>query len=201
MRTEAAPFTILTVCTGNICRSPLAEALLQDSLAPLADTVKMRSAGTRALVGGNVPPEIHAQAELWGLSLDSHTPTQLDEHGIAAATLVLTAERSHRAEVVSMMPAASRKVFTLKQFARVTESLSGEIDSNALAELSQQPFDALIEELTDHRALTPPPAHPEEDDIADPYLRSQRDYDTSAEEIFAAVQTIRRFFDTLGAHA
>ena len=41
-------FTILTVCTGNLCRSPAAERLLASKLGP---TVKVSSAGTHALVG------------------------------------------------------------------------------------------------------------------------------------------------------
>ena len=45
---------VLTVCTGNVCRSPLAEALLRERLAPL--DIRVRSAGTRALIGSAMTP-------------------------------------------------------------------------------------------------------------------------------------------------
>src|SRR5690606_12746543 len=51
---DAQP-NILTVCTGNICRSPLAEAVLASRLADL--DLRVHSAGTQALVGHGMPPE------------------------------------------------------------------------------------------------------------------------------------------------
>mgnify|MGYP002738687724 CR=1 FL=1 len=48
-----SPYRILTVCTGNVCRSPAAERLLEHTLNP---SVTVRSAGTRALVGEPIHP-------------------------------------------------------------------------------------------------------------------------------------------------
>ena len=47
-------FSVLTVCTGNICRSPLAELILAASLSDIPD-VRVESAGTGALVGHGMP--------------------------------------------------------------------------------------------------------------------------------------------------
>ena len=49
------PFAIVTICTGNICRSPLAEVLLRERLSGVG--VVVRSAGTHALTGHGMSPE------------------------------------------------------------------------------------------------------------------------------------------------
>ena len=58
------PFRILTVCTGNICRSPVAERLLQ---AGLGDAVAVSSAGVRAVVGDPIHPGMVALLERSGI--------------------------------------------------------------------------------------------------------------------------------------
>lgn len=187
--------TILIVCTGNICRSPLTEKLLEHELHVQGKGILCHSAGTHALTDGLPPSEISAQADLWGISTREHTPKQVTETLVREATLVLTAERQHRAELVALVPSASRKVFSLKQFARITAALQASANSQPDFSLTFESLSALVEEVADFRALTPPPIRPEDDDVPDPYRREQAAYDFAAEQIRDAITTISCFMN------
>ena len=114
----AAP-RILIVCTGNICRSPLAEQLLRQNLTAAGIDAVVTSAGTRAMTGSAMTPEAAALSSQYGASNTDHVARQLTEKLIADADLVLTATRDHRRDVVTMLPKATRYTFTLNQFARL----------------------------------------------------------------------------------
>ena len=186
--------TVLVVCTGNICRSPLAAGLL----GHLRPEFSVLSAGTRAFEPAVATLEIRTQAHDWGFSLDDHRAQELTSQLIQSADVILTAERAHRAEVVALEPSAMRKAFTIKQIARVAEAWSDAIASGAEPTPEIGSFADLVSELADYRALTLPPHSPDDDDISDPFLRSQAAYDHSAQQISAAVnvlaQTIERQF-------
>lgn len=201
MNNRGEQSTILVVCTGNVCRSPLAQALLQSVVTPLNRDLSVQSAGTGALIGGEIPNEIREQARLWHLNLDTHAPTQISTTDIERAALILTAERYHRAEIVGLVPSTSRKVFTLKQLARITENMLLGAEQAVVESLRSDTFSALIDEVADHRALTPPPEQVDDDDIADPYRRSQHEYDLSAADIRVAVETIARFLSVTDSEA
>lgn len=187
------------VCTGNICRSPLAEHLLKKTVDDLALNLSITSAGTGALLRAGPPSQIITQARDWGLDVAAHQPQQISESVINSATLVLTAERSHRSELVALVPRASRKVFTLKQLARIANSMMNDSDPALLASLRSANFETLISEIADYRALTPPPDTPTDDDVPDPYRRSQKDYDQSAEQILLAVNEFRTLLHAIVA--
>ena len=189
--TEVEPstaFTILVVCTGNICRSPLAEQLLRTRLTAAGVPVRVVSAGTRGMVGHGMTSEAAALSLHYGAEPTGHEAQLLTEDLIASAEVVLTATREHRSDVVSLLPRASRYTFTLNQFARLIAA------SNAPAvELAETPADTLRAYLNDiaaTRGLAPPPAHPDDDDIIDPYRRSQEIYDLAGYAIDTAVTTI-----------
>ncbi|TFC24397.1 hypothetical protein E3O25_14505 [Cryobacterium sp. TMT1-3] len=110
---------ILIVCTGNICRSPLAEQLLRENLRAAGIDAVVSSAGTHAMIGSVMTPEAAALSSQYGASSTQHVARQLTEQLIADADLVLTATRDHRREVVTLLPKATRYTFTLNQFARL----------------------------------------------------------------------------------
>ncbi|SDF64200.1 arsenate reductase/protein-tyrosine-phosphatase family protein [Klenkia brasiliensis] len=111
---------LLFVCTGNICRSPLAERLTT-AFAAEADVpgLTATSAGTGALVGRPMDPD--AAVVLAGLGGDA------DGFGARAflpwmaeqADLVLTLERGHRSTVLERAPRALRRTFTLREASAV----------------------------------------------------------------------------------
>ena len=116
---QAAAPRILIVCTGNICRSPLAEQLLRENLRAAGIDAVVTSAGTHAMTGSAMTPEAATLSLQYGASTTEHVARQLTKKLIADADLVLTATRDHRREVVTLLPKATRYTFTLNQFARL----------------------------------------------------------------------------------
>ena len=117
---------ILIVCTGNICRSPLAEQLLRENLRNAGIDAVVTSAGTHAMTGSAMTPEAAALSTQYGASNTDHVARQLTEQLIADADLVLTATRDHRRDVVILLPKATRYTFTLNQFARLVAPAEAE---------------------------------------------------------------------------
>ena len=196
-------FTVLMVCTGNICRSPLAEQLLRAQAASANLPITVTSAGTGAMVGREMTAQAAELSAQYGALSTDHAPTQLTESIIAGADLILTATREHRAAVVSMSPKAIRRTFTLTQFARLAPTLVALAAEHSptspapLVELVETPQDHLKSLLTHAavaRSLISPPANATDDDITDPYKQSQSVYDEVAAEIHASVTTITRAF-------
>ena len=186
--------SVLVVCTGNICRSPLGERLLARNLAQAGLEIAVSSAGTHALVGGVVPTEVSSYANFQQSSVDGHQPRQLTEEMIEQSDLILTAERAHRSEVVSLVPRASTKTFTIKQFARLATEHEVLIEKGDLASLQISDLRELVAEIADFRSLATPLDNLSDDDVADPYKRSQTAYDTANNEINEAQRAISNFF-------
>lgn len=92
---NAAPLLVF-VCTGNICRSPMAEAIARAAARDAGVRIRVASSGTMGIVGA--PAEEHAQevlAEI-GLSLRDHQAQQTKAADVREATLVVALTRSHR---------------------------------------------------------------------------------------------------------
>lgn len=110
---------ILTVCDANVCRSVAAEFLLAEEFAQRTSLagVQVRSRGAQALQAHSacrLVAELRDD-ESWISRSRRHQSLQLDAEAIEAADLVLTATTSTRAAVVSLVPGARRRVFTLRE--------------------------------------------------------------------------------------
>ena len=103
--------SVVTVCTGNICRSPLAEYLFRSRLEGVS--AKVSSAGIQALV--NQPADGLAQeiAQTHGLDLSPHLGRQVEKSVLEEHELVLVMEDHHRDYIRSRFPQVSGKVFLL----------------------------------------------------------------------------------------
>lgn len=100
---------ILVVCTGNICRSPVAAAMLRARLPGR----KVSSAGLGALVGHGVEPSAARLAEAEGLMMAEHRARQLTPELLAEADLVLVMSEGQRRAVAELAPAALGKTLLL----------------------------------------------------------------------------------------
>ena len=174
---------ILTVCTGNICRSPAVEHLLRLGLGP---TVTISSAGTSALVGQPVSAPMAQLLLARKVDSDGFRARLVSAQLIEAADLVLPVTRAHRSLVVDLWPAAVRRTFTVREFAR----LLLQIDEALLpAGNSAERLRAAIPLATAQRGRTAlVPAV--DDDVVDPYRRERAVYEAALEQIVPAVQTI-----------
>jgi RpiB/LacA/LacB family sugar-phosphate isomerase len=106
---------ILCVCTGNICRSPMAEVLLRHRLGPASRWV-VKSAGVAAPNGQPASAEaVQALAE-WKLDASGHRSQSLSRRLVDEATVVLVMTAAHGQAVVSQFPEARGKVRLLTSF-------------------------------------------------------------------------------------
>ncbi|MFJ6653835.1 low molecular weight phosphatase family protein [Microbacterium sp. NPDC091313] len=189
---------ILTVCTGNVCRSPLAEQLLRARLRPL--DVAVSSAGTKALIDKPMEPDAaHLAAQLGIDPADSaaHRGRWLSEKELRSPDLVLALTREHRRDIVELSPARIRSVFTAREFERLSRDLSdAEIRATADAAGSDPHarVRAVVELLGSRRGQLEQPADPADDDVVDPYRRSWETYQRSAAELLPAIAEIVRVF-------
>lgn len=175
---------VLFVCSGNICRSPLGEQVLTARLGPDAPAFVVESAGTIADDGAPMDGPAAAQSARLGGDPSAHRSRYLTAAIAGSADLVLTAERSHRSAVVSLAPRTAKRAFTIKQFARVLDGLEpGDLAGVASAE-------ELVERVARLRGTVVPPADPADDDVDDPYRRSEGTHERVADEIAAAVGVI-----------
>lgn len=104
--------TILTLCIGNICRSPLAQGLLAQRLPQHT----VWSAGLVAMVGQAADPMAVALARDHGLDITAHRAQQISFFLCQCADLILVMERSHKAQLEAMFPQVRGKTFCLGQY-------------------------------------------------------------------------------------
>jgi protein-tyrosine phosphatase len=116
----AGAFGVLFVCTGNICRSPTAEALARRELARYPGVpIQVSSAGSHALEGNPPASRSLLAASARGASLERHCARELTRRRVRAADLVLCMAAEHRPFVLSYDRSAANRTFVLATFARV----------------------------------------------------------------------------------
>ncbi|HET8527155.1 MAG TPA: hypothetical protein VFM81_11040 [Actinomycetota bacterium] len=117
--------SILVVCTGNVCRSPIAEGLLRAAFASKlgAGSPTVSSAGTMGWSGSGADPNSVEAAAERGVDISDHRARELTTRDIASATLVLGMAGEHRRAVVTQDPDAAPRTFTLKELVRLLEAL------------------------------------------------------------------------------
>jgi protein-tyrosine phosphatase len=117
--------SILVVCTGNICRSPIAEGLMRKALTSRfgAGAPTVSSAGIWGVIGSSATPEAVAAAEERGVDIRNHVARRVSGMPPIDDDLVLGMAREHRDALVDLDERLRDRTFTLKEFVRLVESL------------------------------------------------------------------------------
>jgi tRNA threonylcarbamoyl adenosine modification protein (Sua5/YciO/YrdC/YwlC family) len=132
--------TILFVCSGNTCRSPMAAGLAEKMLAQregcrIADLpgrfIQVLSAGTLGLEGVGATEEAMAAAADLGSDIREHLSRKLTSELIQSADVVFCMSRGHLAEVVRMAPSAAGKAFLLDPEGDISDPIGGDAQTYA----------------------------------------------------------------------
>jgi protein-tyrosine phosphatase len=195
--TTDPPIRILVVCTGNIHRSALAAALLRswsDSYlggTPATD-VEVGSAGTAAVVSARMDASTAAIARALKADGSSHRARQLSDAMIGTADLILTAEVSHRDDVVSRVPNAVRRAFTVREAGRAAAQLLTGDDLDAPQ--TRDEFVARVQRLALFRSAG-------DDDVIDPHRLPEEVSLQMTAELVPALAAVAQALLGMPAHA
>lgn len=187
-----APARILTVCTGNICRSPFLERALQAELDRSWGTgaVQVSSAGTGALAGHGMEGQARERLEAAGYSEAGFVARHLEEELVAAADLILTATRAHIGRVTTLHPRALRRVFPFREFAQLVSAVPPQ-ELRAPAASAREHLVRTVRLASAERGMIPPLTDAEAD-VVDPYRRGPEVFDAMAEQVMGSMPVVVR---------
>ena len=138
-------YRILFVCTGNTCRSPMAEALLKSKQLPY---IEVKSAGVFAMDGSDASEHVKTVLAEKGVGINHQSSLLRKEH-VDWATYILTMTEGHKYHVTSRFPEAIGKTFTLKEFisreaGEISDPFGGSVE---VYRETRKELDRLIEQL------------------------------------------------------
>ncbi|HEX8771096.1 MAG TPA: ribose 5-phosphate isomerase B [Acidimicrobiales bacterium] len=164
----------LILCTGNICRSPVAEVLLRERLADLGADVHVASAG---LLRGGQPASEHGVVLLAerGFDLAQHRSQPLTPALLEDADLVLGMAREHVREAVVRVPTVFPRTFTLKELVRRGEA--------AGPRRADEGLERWLERVNSGRTSADLMGSSPADDVADPIGHPRPVYERMVDEL------------------
>lgn len=179
---------ILFLCTGNTCRSPMAEAFLKGLAHQKGLILAVRSAGISTIDG--LPVSVNSQHALSRRGIQHQgSSVSMNEEALQWADIILTMTTSHKREVMRRYPEVIDKLYTLKEFAYMDGNLQAQFNEleTLYSELQmQQALGKSIDDGMLKRARQLEMSLPSFD-IADPFGGSQSVYDACADELEDAI--------------
>ena len=172
---------VLVVCTANICRSPMAAALLVHHLEAAGSSTRVHSAGTHALPNDVASDSVAVMADR-GIDIAGHSPRLLARDDVHWADVIVTMEAAHVAHVVALDSAAFGKTFCARELVQRAERLGPRRGDETLA-------DYLARLHTGRRAADVLRAASELD-ISDPIGQSREAFETSAKELDELMEAV-----------
>lgn len=175
--TDATPppsLKVLTVCTANICRSPMAAGFLRAGAKAVDVRLRVASAGLLKS-GVDVEPETAAVMAERGIDVSGHRSHQLQDVDIAAADLILTMERNHTRQVVGRDADALSKTFPILEFC--------DLGRRHGPPAADEPVLDWVRRLGDTPRLDRLRRSDQADDISDPYGGPRRGFEKTAEQL------------------
>jgi protein-tyrosine phosphatase len=167
-------FRILFVCTGNRCRSPLAEVQLRHLARGLP--IEVGSVGLLELGPAPAPPELIEVARASGLDLSAHRARGLASVDLSDVDLVIGLERAHVAAAVVDGNAPYDRVFSLREVVRLLERIEPP-DSDDLVERARTAV------ARAHEARGADPGFVPGEDVEDPFGGPREGYLTMARDV------------------
>lgn len=109
--------SFLFVCHGNIMRSPMCEALMNQACVDLHQGVSVTSAGLNAIPGTEAHPWAVSAARDYGISLEQHRSRLLTDEMVERAEVVFAMDYQNQVQLISRWPNAKQKVYLLSAYA------------------------------------------------------------------------------------
>lgn len=173
-----SPFTVLHVCTGNICRSPMSERILAGLTG---EDVYNHGAGISAYhEGENMQNNAMTELESRGFDPDGHRARHLLREHVEASDLILVATTGHLDYIAERFPEASGKTFLVRSFGPMAADLAETLPDGDTAVRGKALVDAADARRGDYEEL----------DLADPWGMRQEVYAQIADQLEAALRPV-----------
>ncbi len=138
---------ILFVCTGNTCRSPMAEGLLKKLISKNNMIAEVASAGIFANDGVSVSDKAVVACAEKGVNISEYISKGISKKLLMEVDLVLTMTRAHKQVLLQKVPEISDKIYTLKEYNGRTQSLDVQDPFGQNLESYRRCADELLNEL------------------------------------------------------